>query len=266
MSSLANATEAGVPLAQEVEATAPELASAIDAAPGFLGTTPRSRSTTPGRRSTSRAACSRQASRRSKPTRLGGDGAFDLAPAVSNLLTGVLGGDETIKALFGDDGKGTASGTLDRFGLGAVSNEPGNQLFYPASNANRNMFRISAVFNCTMFGVPVEPDCLLRHPRAERRSARRERRLRAKKARRPGGRGAAATSRGRLTFLSLRSTCQATAVDPGGLNDILDDTVPNLPGIGNGGGKGDKGGGEDNGPKGLDAGKPQDLLDFLFNP
>ena len=55
MSSLANAAEAGVPLAREVEASAPDLASAIDAAPDSWAT-PKSRSTTPSPRSISPAA------------------------------------------------------------------------------------------------------------------------------------------------------------------------------------------------------------------
>src|SRR5688572_27090219 len=161
MSALADASEAGIPLAREVEASAPELASAIDAAPSFLdGAEVALDHAGPTLDLTRRLLKAGEPTIKADPTRVV-TGAFDLAPAISNLLTGVLGDENTIKALFGDDGKGTAAGTLDRFGLGAVSNEPGNHMFYPADNANRNMFRISAVFNCTMFGVPVEPDCLL---------------------------------------------------------------------------------------------------------
>ena len=182
-------------------------------------------------------------------------GAFDLAPAVSNLLTGVLGGDETIKALFGDDGKGTASGTLDRFGLGAVSNEPGNQPGYPASNVNRNMFRISAVFNCTMFGVPVEPGCLLDviSPRsAGSEAGRRQIWRRAARGKTPRGRRGGRT---RLPLLQVAAPIRATR---SASETSWTTRLPNLPGLD---------GGRDKGPKARGADQAaQDLLDFLFRP
>ena len=38
--------------------------------------------------------------------------------------------------------------------------EPGNLPGYPESHADRRWLRVSAVFNCEVFGVPVEPGCL----------------------------------------------------------------------------------------------------------
>jgi hypothetical protein len=189
-------------------------------------------------------------------------GPFDLAPAVSNLLTGVLGDENTIKALFGDDGKGTAAGTLDRFGLGAVSNEPGNQPGYPASNVNRNMFRISAVFNCTMFGVPVEPDCLLDVIGPRRRDSQAgDERGRTAKDGAEGGATPGAAPDGSPPLTHPAGLPGGDKDGPLGLNDVLDD-APNLPDLG-GGGNGGNGGKQ--GPKGPGQ-AAQDLLDFLFKP
>ncbi len=62
------------------------------------------RSTTPCRRLRSRGASWSRARRRSRRTQSESSPvAFDLAPAISNLLTGILGDDNTIKSLFGDD-------------------------------------------------------------------------------------------------------------------------------------------------------------------
>ncbi|MDQ3572427.1 MAG: hypothetical protein M3383_06150, partial [Actinomycetota bacterium] len=44
--------------------------------------------------------------------------------------------------------------------LGAIAVEPGNQAGYPAEHEDRHFMRISAVLNCEVFGVPVEPGCL----------------------------------------------------------------------------------------------------------
>ncbi|HYH62707.1 MAG TPA: MlaD family protein [Solirubrobacterales bacterium] len=264
MSSLANAAEAGVPLARELEASAPSLASAIDAAPGFLDDAEVALDESePTLELTRRLLKAGEPTIEADPTRVV-TGAFDLAPAISNLLTGVLGGDETIKALFGDDGKGTASGTLDRFGLGAVSNEPGNQLFYPESNANRNMFRISAVFNCTMFGVPVEPGCLLDviSPRSQG-----EKELNGGSGERGKGEGRRGDGDGGSAGDPSDSSpgSGSDPRDPLGLGDVLDDTVPNLPGVGGNDDKNPKGPKDPKGPKGPGQGV-EDLLDFLFKP
>ncbi|MDX6587488.1 MAG: phospholipid/cholesterol/gamma-HCH transport system substrate-binding protein [Solirubrobacterales bacterium] len=254
MSALADASEAGIPLSEEVEASAPELASAIGAAPEFLdGAEVALDHAGPTLDLTRRLLKAGEPTIKADPTRVV-TGAFDLAPAISNLLTGVLGDENTIKALFGDDGKGTDAGTLDRFGLGAVSNEPGNEPGYPASNVNRNMFRISAVFNCTMFGVPVEPDCLVNILGPRRSTAE------AKKSGADGSKGEGGGGNGGGGGPPTPPSGGPDPKDPLGLNDILDDTLPNLPGIGNGGGnQGQKG------PKKPDK-AVQDLLDFLFKP
>ncbi len=160
MGALARASEAGLPLARELEARAPQLATAIRAAPNFLDAAgvaiDRSQPTLELTRRLLRAGTP---TIKADPQRVV-TGPFDLAPAISNLLTGVLGDENTIKSLFGDDSNGIGPGTLDRSGLGAVAVEPGNQQGYPPEHVNRNFTRISAVFNCTMFGVPVEPGCL----------------------------------------------------------------------------------------------------------
>ena len=177
MGALARAAEAGLPLAEDVEASAPELASALGSAPGFLDDAgvvlDHAAPTLELTRKLLRAG---EPTIRADPTRVV-TGPFDLAPATSNLLTGVLGDENTIKALFGDDSGGDGPGTLDRSGLGAVAVEPGNQPGYPADHQNRNFVRISAVLNCTMFGVPVEPGCLTgvvlprsQHEEADRKS------------------------------------------------------------------------------------------------
>ena len=160
MASLGRAAEAGIPLAQELQASAPGLARAIEATPGFL----EDADVVLGRAAptlelTRRLLVAGDPTIRADPKRVV-TGPFDLAPALSNLLTGVLGDDNTIKALFGDDSGGLGPGTLDRSGLAAVAVEPGDQPGYPPSNENRNMLRISALLNCEMFGVPIEPGCL----------------------------------------------------------------------------------------------------------
>ncbi|MEJ7875161.1 MAG: MlaD family protein [Solirubrobacterales bacterium] len=160
MSALTRAAEAGGPLARELQAAAPGLATAIEAAPSFFGDAGAAiDDVTPTLELTRRLLIAGEPTIRADPERVV-TGAFDLAPALSNLLTGVLGDDNTIKALFGDDSGGTGPGTLDRSGLGALAVEPGNQPGYPAEHADRAFIRLSAVFNCETFGVPVEPGCL----------------------------------------------------------------------------------------------------------
>ncbi len=38
--------------------------------------------------------------------------------------------------------------------------QPGDLPPYPAEHANRNFLRVSAILNCGIFGVPIEPGCL----------------------------------------------------------------------------------------------------------
>lgn len=156
LSALADAAEEGAPLARDLEAAAPQLAAVLEDSPGFLAAAGAVIDrTTPTLQRTRKLLRAGTPTIVSDPERVV-TGAFDLAPAISNLLTGTLGDETSIKALFGDDSGGVpGAGTLDGFGLGAVTVEPGQPGY-----ENRNWFRIAAVLNCTMFGVPVEPGCL----------------------------------------------------------------------------------------------------------
>ncbi|MDQ3730228.1 MAG: MlaD family protein [Actinomycetota bacterium] len=253
MGALARASEAGLPLAREVEARAPQLAAAIGATPGFLDAVDVALD-----RSEPTLDLTRKLLRAGAPTIIADPrrvvtGPFDLAPAISKLLTGVLGDENTIKSLFGDDSNGFGPGTLDRSGLGAVAVEPGNQQGYPAENENRNFLRISAVFNCTMFGVPVEPGCLggVIGPRRGAQSV--EDRADGAASDRKAETGSDVSPTPPEGLPELRDPVV-------GLGDIVDD-LPNLPGLGNrGAGKGSKGIKD---PGGQAA---EDLLDFLFTP
>jgi ABC-type transporter Mla subunit MlaD len=231
MGALARASEASLPLARELEARAPQLASAIEAAPGFIDgadvALARSEPTLDLTRKLLRAGAP---TIKADPSRVV-TGPFDLAPAISNLLTGVLGDKHTIKALFGDDSNGVGPGTLDRSGLGAVAVEPGNQAGYPPDNQNRNFIRISAVFNCTMFGVPVAPGCLSDVLGPRRASAR------VQKPPAPGRRGA--------------DGAQAPATDTQGAGDPA--PAPDM------GSAGEE-------ASAIDTQAAGDLLDFLFKP
>lgn len=253
MSSLAGAAEASIPLAEDVGLAAPQLADAIDATPGFLDDSSAAiDDATPTLDLTRKLLRAGEPTIRADPTRVV-TGPFDLAPAVSNLLTGVLGDASTIKALFGDDSGGVGEGTLDGFGLGAVTVEPGNQPGYPASNENRNMFRISAVFNCTMFGVPVEPGCLT-DILSPRRAKSRDASAGASGSGDSGGGEPPAPEPPEIPDILPGVETPNTGLDD--INKLLDDVGGQL---GLKGGKGKPGGGK--------AGKPmEDLLDFLFTP
>jgi hypothetical protein len=147
--------EAGIPLARELEVRAPLLAKAIKATPNFLDAADVALDrANPTLELTIKLLRAGTPTIKADPQRVV-TGPFDLAPAVSNLLTGVLGDENTIKGLFGDDSYGMGPGTLDGFGLGAVAVEPGNQPApgYGPPHTDRYFTRISAVFNCTMFGV-----------------------------------------------------------------------------------------------------------------
>lgn len=255
MSALGRASEAGLPLAREAEARAPQLAEAIDAAPDFLYAADVALE-----RAEPTLELTRRLLRAGAPT-IEADpkrvvtGPFDLAPAISNLLTGVLGDENTIRALFGDDSNGIGPGTLDRFGLGAISVEPGNQPGYPAENANRNFVRISAVLNCTMFGVPVEPGCLQSVIGPRRRAEARD-----VKATGSDGIRRAPDPAGDTTPGTPDPPPRPPGIDDplGGLDDVIRD-VPSLPDRGRRPGGGGSGGGS----RGQ---ATQDLLDFLFGP
>lgn len=160
LASLTNSANAATPLAQEVAAGAPLLASALDKTPGFLDNTEAFLNDTGPV-----LDLSRKLLKAAKPTLEVGKerivtGPFDLTGATADLLNAVLGGEDAFPALFGDDSYGVGEGTLGKRGFGAVAVEPGNLPGYPDSHADRNWLRVSAVINCEVFGVPVEPGCL----------------------------------------------------------------------------------------------------------
>lgn len=157
---LRRAADAGLPLARDLARSSPALARSLRALPGFTRDADagleRLRPTLKATRRLVRAAAPTIAA---DPQRVL-TGPFDLVPAFSNLLTGVLGDENLIKGLFGDDSGGVGEGTLDNWGFGAVTVEPANQLLYPADHAMRRMARLSVVLNCEVFSVEVRPGCL----------------------------------------------------------------------------------------------------------
>ena len=160
LAALTSAADAGRPLAEQLLAASPRLASALRKAPGFLDDAEAFLDDTDPT-----LDLTRKLLRAGAPTIAANPdrvitGPFDLGPALSNLLTGVLGDSHTFAALFGDDSGGEGKGTLGRVGLGAVSVEPGNQVGYPAGFADRNFTRITGVLNCQTVGQPVKPGCL----------------------------------------------------------------------------------------------------------
>ena len=191
-------------------------------------------------------------------------GVFDFTAAASDLINSVLGGtgdpdnDGAFPSLFDDDSYGVpGEGTLSRRGFGAVAVQPGDLPPYPAEHANRNFLRVSAILNCGIFGVPVEPGCLadviagggipfpLRTGVRAQRSGDRE----SSTTGRPAGRG--------------DQPGAAAAPKPPGLKlPKIEDLLPVL-----GGGSGKPGKGKPGGGKGKDGpsdGAVADLLDFLL--
>jgi virulence factor Mce-like protein len=162
LSALTSSAIEARPLADRLAAGAPELAVALDRLPGFLDhasgflddTRPTVRLT---RRVLADAEPTLKVGKRRVIT-----GPFDLTGAVADLLNAVLGGEDAFPALFDDDSYGEGEGTLGKRGFGSVAVEPGNLPPYPAGHADRNWLRVSAVMNCEVFGVPVEPGCLAR--------------------------------------------------------------------------------------------------------
>ena len=225
-------------------------------------TTPRSRSTTPSPRSTSRAASCKagEPTIEADPTRVV-TGAFDLAPAISNLLTGVLGDENTIKALFGDDGEGHRRGharpVRPRRGLERARKPDllSRDEREPQHVPDLGGLQLHDVRRAGRARVPA------RHPHAatSTRTREAERRLG-----RTAGEGQGSRGDGGSAGDDVRRRLPGHAArdprDPLGLGDVLDDTLPNLPDLG--GGSGDK---DPKGPKGADQ-AAQDLLDFLFKP
>ena len=171
LAALTRAAVASRPLAQQLLAGAPGLASALNRAPGFLSDADAFvTDAQPTLDLTHKLVRAGAPTIEADPQRVV-TGPFDLAPAISNLLTSVLGDENTFAGLFGDDCRGVGPGTLGKHGLAAAGIEPGNQLGYPAEHADRNFLRVSVVLNCEVFGLPVAPGCLAEALRAARRAS-----------------------------------------------------------------------------------------------
>lgn len=153
LASLKDVADDTRPLADELRRGAPRLGALLDRAPDFLDDLRFAlRQSQPTLDLTRKLLVDGAPTIAADPQRVV-TGAFDLAPAVSNLVKGILGGDETIKAFFGDDENG---GPETRpgygFGLGAVASEPAAD--------GRNAIRVSALLNCESFGGQNGPGCL----------------------------------------------------------------------------------------------------------
>ncbi len=167
LTELTRSAVAARPLAEDVQAGAPQLASAVGRLPSFLDdaevTIDATKPTLDLTRRLLRAAA--------PSLEVGKDrvvtGVFDFTAAASDLINSVLGGtgdpnnDGAFPALFDDDSYGVpGEGTLSRRGFGAVAVQPGDLPPYPPEHANRRFLRVSAILNCAIFGVPIEPGCL----------------------------------------------------------------------------------------------------------
>ena len=161
LESLTAAATATGPLATQLASAAPGLSTLLGKAPGFLADVRAALKTGgPTLDLTRKLVVASAPTIAADPTRVV-TGSFDLAPALSNLLKGILGGDDTIKAFFGDEKNGGPESRPGYgFGLGAVASDPGNETGYPASWKNRNFIRVAGIINCETFGAPVAPGCL----------------------------------------------------------------------------------------------------------
>jgi len=151
LAALTDAATASQPLAEELAAGAPQLAETLRLAPPFVDDAGSVvERATPTLKLTRDLLAGAEPTIKADPQRVV-TGPFDLAPAVSNLVRGILGSDTTFDAFFG--------APVSQRGFGAIAVEPGGQPGYPAGY-DRNFLRISAVVNCEAFGVPIEPGCL----------------------------------------------------------------------------------------------------------
>ncbi len=268
LAALRRAAVEGRPLAEEVASGAPELATAIERLPAFLDDADATIDA-----STPTLELARRLLKAALPSLIVGKdrvitGVFDFTAAASDLINSVLGGtgdpdnDGAFPSLFDDDSYGVpGEGTLSRRGFGAVAVQPGDLPPYPAEHANRNFLRVSAILNCGIFGVPVEPGCLADViaggglPFPFRTGAR---------AQRSGDREPSRT--GRPAGSSDRPGAAASPKPPGlKLPKIEDLLSPLLGGSGKGNGKageGKQGGGK--GKKPPSEAALADLLDFLL--
>jgi virulence factor Mce-like protein len=89
---------------------------------------------------------------------------FDLSAGIGGLLDALIGDEHLLKALFGADTYGgmEPGDFSDDVGLGSVGVELGTQQGYPADyDPQRRFLRAVAVPSCEMFGLPIQPNCLL---------------------------------------------------------------------------------------------------------
>jgi ABC-type transporter Mla subunit MlaD len=159
--SLNRTATATQPLASQLAAGAPALSSVLAKAPSFLGDARAAiRQGLPTLQLTRKLVVAGAPTIEADPQRVV-TGSFDLAPALSNLLKGILGGDDIIKGFFGDDKNGAAESRPGfGVGLGAASSEPGNLGGFPGDWRQRNWVRFQGVLNCAVFGLPIQPGCL----------------------------------------------------------------------------------------------------------
>ena len=249
---LTRAAVAGRPLARQLAAGAPQLATAVGRLPGFLDDADATIDATKPT-----LQLTRRLLRAARPSlEIGNDrvvtGVFDFVGAASELINSVLGGtgdpenDGAFPALFDDDSYGDPdAGTLGRRGFGAVAVQPGDLPNYEPEHANRNWLRVSAILNCGIFGAPTEPGCLADvisgggFPFPLKSEARRRSHRSAGGTPQGGGESGAPAPKA-LPKLTLPE-----------LDDLLE-------GLGKGKGKPGKGG------KGPSAGAVADVLDFLM--
>lgn len=177
LASLTRAADATSPLAAQLAEGAPGLSRLLDRAPGFIDDVRGAlRLGRPTLELTRRLLIDGAPTVKADPQRVV-TGSFDLAPALSNLLKGILGGDDTIKGFFGDERNGAAESRPGfGFGLGAVASEPGDQPGYPGDWADRNFVRVGGILSCQTFALPVGPGCLANALAARERSERSARR------------------------------------------------------------------------------------------
>jgi phospholipid/cholesterol/gamma-HCH transport system substrate-binding protein len=202
---------------------------------------------------------------------------FDLAAASGGLLDTLLGDPALMRSLFGADAYGQGPSKDDDVGLGSLAVELGTQDGYPGNDPERRFLRAKPILNCEVFGLPIEPGCLLDF--LSNLSASRTPGPRSEPGQ-PGAGGGAPDAPGDAgdagrderprklpdrirdlldeTGLTLKQLLDQTGLTlkqllkPGGLGGVLNDG-------GGGGSRGGGGGGQAGDPVG-------DLLDFLFGP
>jgi phospholipid/cholesterol/gamma-HCH transport system substrate-binding protein len=200
---------------------------------------------------------------------------FDLAAGAGGLLDILLGDPALIQSLFGADAYGQGPSKDDDVGLGSLAVELGTQDGYPGNDPERRFLRAKPVLNCEVFGLPIEPGCLLDFlsnlsaPQTDRAAAPDGPAASGPATQAPDAGGGGSDRPRKLperirnlldkTGLTLKQLLDQTGLTlkqllkPGGLAGLLGG------GAGGGGGGGGGAGGQGADPVG-------DLLDFLFGP